>query len=101
LGKVLRVHSRAIDTAARYGGDEFALVLPEAGAPAARRVGERIRERLGSDGEYPSVTVSVGTAVFPQDGRTVEELFDAADRSLYGMKGNGRLMGLSRIAACL
>ena len=101
LGKVLRVHSRAIDTAARYGGDEFALVLPEAGAPAARRVGERIRERLSSDGEYPSVTVSVGMAVFPQDGRTVEELFDAADRSLYGMKGNGRIMGLSRIAACL
>ena len=101
LGNVLRVHSRAIDTAARYGGDEFALVLPEAGAQAARRVGERIRERLSADGEFPSVTVSVGTAVFPQDGRTVEELFDAADRSLYGMKRGGRLMGLSRIAACL
>lgn len=101
LGKVLRVHSRAIDTAARYGGDEFALVLPEAGSQAAERVAERIRERLGSDGEHPAVTVSVGTAVFPQDGRTVEELFDAADRSLYGMKRGGRLMGLSRIAACL
>jgi diguanylate cyclase (GGDEF)-like protein len=101
LGNVLRVHSRAIDTAARYGGDEFALVLPEAGAQAAQRVGERIRERLSADGKFPSVTVSVGTAVFPQDGRTVEELFDAADRSLYGMKRSGRLMGLSRIAACL
>jgi diguanylate cyclase (GGDEF)-like protein len=101
LGNVLRLHSRAIDTAARYGGDEFALVLPEAGAQAARRVGERIRERLSADGENPSVTVSVGTAVFPQDGRTVEELFDAADRSLYGMKRGGRIMGLSRIAACL
>jgi diguanylate cyclase (GGDEF)-like protein len=101
LGNVLRVHSRAIDTAARYGGDEFALVLPEAGAQAARRVGERIRERLGTDGENPPVTVSVGAAVFPQDGRTVEELFDAADRSLYGMKGGGKIMGLSRIAACL
>jgi diguanylate cyclase (GGDEF)-like protein len=100
LGNVLRLHSRAIDTAARYGGDEFALVLPEAGAQAAKRVGERIRERLSADGEYPSVTVSVGTAVFPHDGRTVEELFDAADRNLYGMKRNG-IMGLSRIAACL
>ena len=100
LGNVLRVHSRAIDTAARYGGDEFALVLPEAGSQAARRVGERIRERLSSDGEYPPITVSVGTAVFPQDGRTVEELFDAADRNLYGMKRGG-IMGLSRIAACL
>jgi diguanylate cyclase (GGDEF)-like protein len=101
LGNVLRVHSRAIDTAARYGGDEFALVLPEAGAPAARRVGERIRERLSADGEDPPVTVSVGAAVFPQDGRTVEELFDAADRSLYGMKRGSKIMGLSRIAACL
>ena len=100
LGNVLRLHSRAIDTAARYGGDEFALVLPEAGAQAARRVAERIRERLSADGEYPNVTVSVGTAVFPQDGRTVEELFDAADRNLYGMKRGG-IMGLSRIAACL
>jgi diguanylate cyclase (GGDEF)-like protein len=101
LGSVLRMHSRAIDTAARYGGDEFALVLPEAGAQAASRVGERIRERLGADGEDPPVTVSVGAAVFPQDGRTVEELFDAADRSLYGMKRGGRIIGLSRIAACL
>ena len=100
LGNVLRLHSRAIDTAARYGGDEFALVLPEAGAQAARRVAERIRERLSADGEYPNITVSVGTAVFPQDGRTVEELFDAADRNLYGMKRGG-IMGLSRIAACL
>ena len=100
LGNVLRLHSRAIDTAARYGGDEFALVLPEAGVQAARRVGERIRERLSADGEYPPVTVSVGTAVFPQDGRTVEELFDAADRNLYGMKRGG-IMGFSRIAACL
>ncbi len=101
LGNVLRVHCRAIDTAARYGGDEFALILPEAGGQAAQRVGERIRERLGSDGEQPSVTVSVGTAVFPQDGRTVEELLEAADRSLYGMKRGSRIMGLSRIAACL
>ncbi len=101
LGNVLRLHCRAIDTAARYGGDEFALVLPEAGAPAAKRVGERIRERLSADGEDPAVTVSVGTAVFPQDGRTVEQLLEAADRSLYGMKRGSRIMGLSRIAACL
>lgn len=101
LGNVLRLHCRAIDTAARYGGDEFALVLPEASAPAAKRVGERIRERLSTDGEDPAVTVSVGTAVFPQDGRTVEQLLEAADRSLYGMKRGSRIMGLSRIAACL
>ena len=53
LGNVLRVNSRIMDTAARYGGDEFALVLPEADPQAAERVGRRICERLASDGEAP------------------------------------------------
>ena len=57
-----------MDTAARYGGDEFALVLPEAGAEAARSVGQRICERLATDTEQPRLTVSVGAAVYPQDG---------------------------------
>src|SRR5260370_20473664 len=95
LGNVLRMHSRAIDTAARYGGDEFALVLPEAGAQAASRVGERIRERLGADGEDPPVTGSVGAGGFPQDGRTVEEVVDAADRRLLRMKRCGTSIGVS------
>ncbi|MBZ5698918.1 MAG: GGDEF domain-containing protein [Acidobacteriia bacterium] len=102
LANVLRVHSRAMDTAARYGGDEFAVVLPEAGAEAAASVSQRICERLAKDGEVPHVTVSVGAAVFPRDGETIDALFNAADRALYGMKG--RLDGihtLARIAACL
>src|SRR5882672_9242627 len=53
LGDVLRIHCRAIDTAARYGGDEFALVLPEAQEDEARRVASRIREVLASDDEQP------------------------------------------------
>src|SRR5256886_8710170 len=51
IGKVLRSHSRAIDTPARYGGDEFALVLPEAGKDIATRVVTRIRERLAAEAE--------------------------------------------------
>jgi diguanylate cyclase (GGDEF)-like protein len=102
LGNVLRIHSRAIDTAARYGGDEFALVLPEAGAAAAESVGQRICDRLAADGETPNITVSVGASVFPQDGQTIEELLDAADRALYKMKHRGsRTLSLARIAACL
>jgi diguanylate cyclase (GGDEF)-like protein len=102
LANVLRVHSRAMDTAARYGGDEFAVVLPEAGAEAAASVSQRICERLAKDGEVPHVTVSIGAAVFPRDGETIDALFNAADRALYGMKGRtDGIPTLARIAACL
>jgi diguanylate cyclase (GGDEF)-like protein len=102
LANVLRIHSRAMDTAARYGGDEFAVVLPEAGEEAAASVSRRICERLAKDGEFPHVTVSVGAAVFPRDGETIDGLFDAADRALYGMKRQpDGIRSLTRIAACL
>jgi len=102
LASVLRIHSRAMDTAARYGGDEFAVVLPEAGEEAAVSVSRRICERLEKDGELPRVTVSVGAAVFPRDGESIEELFNAADRALYGMKRRpDGIHALARIAACL
>ncbi|MBZ5643198.1 MAG: GGDEF domain-containing protein [Acidobacteriia bacterium] len=102
LASVLRVHSRAMDTAARYGGDEFAVVLPEAGEEAASAVGRRICERLSKDGEFPQISVSVGAAVFPRDGETIDALFNAADRALYSMKGRtSGMQTLARIAACL
>ncbi len=102
LANVLRVHSRAMDTAARYGGDEFAVVLTEAGEEASSSVSRRICERLAKDGEFPQVTVSVGAAIFPRDGETIDALFNAADRALYGMKGRSSgIHSLARIAACL
>jgi len=65
-------------------------------------VARRVRERLAHDGELPRLSVSVGTAVFPQDGETIEQLLNAADRGLYGMKNrSGGVATLSRIAACL
>jgi diguanylate cyclase (GGDEF)-like protein len=103
LGKVLSNHSRAIDTPARYGGDEFALVLPEAGRDVASRVVARVREKLSAEAERPALSVSAGVAAYPEDGDTPEELLGAADRALYGMKhrGKGSIQNLKRIAACL
>jgi diguanylate cyclase (GGDEF)-like protein len=87
LANILRIHSRAVDTAARYGGDEFALVLPETESHAAQRVADRIAERLRTDGDEPPVTVSTGIAVYPRDGKTIEQLLAAADHALYQEKG--------------
>jgi diguanylate cyclase (GGDEF)-like protein len=102
LGKILRNHSRAIDTPARYGGDEFAVVLPEAPKEVAARVSARIRERLASEMEEPRLSVSAGLAAYPEDGDTAEKLLAAADRTLYRMKHRGHAINsITRIAACL
>src|SRR6266849_3973362 len=86
LGDVLRIHCRAIDTAARYGGDEFALVLPEAQEDEARRVASRIREVLASDDEQPPLSASIGISVYRGDGERIEKLLSEADRDLYSEK---------------
>jgi diguanylate cyclase (GGDEF)-like protein len=102
LGAVLRSISRSIDTPARYGGDEFALILPESGAGEAEQAAARICERLIQDGQEPSISVSVGQAVYPADGRSIEQLLSAADIALYKMKGRGqKKLRLGHVAACL
>ncbi len=93
LANIFRVHCRSIDTAARYGGDEFGLVLPETGEKEARRAAVRICSELADDGQQPTLSVSVGVAVYPSDGVTTEQLLRAADRDLYGMKTRkGRIL---------
>ena len=86
VADLLRLHCRSIDTAARYGGDEFALVLPESGELAAQQVADRIRDRLEADEEIPRLSLSIGLATFPQCGNSVQQLLESADRALYTMK---------------
>ena len=86
LADVLRIHCRAVDTAARYGGDEFALVLPETQEEEARRVANRIAEVLASDEEKPALSVSIGVSIYRGDGERIEKLLSEADRDLYAEK---------------
>jgi diguanylate cyclase (GGDEF)-like protein/putative nucleotidyltransferase with HDIG domain len=93
VARVLRESSRSNDLVARYGGDEFALVLPETDAENARIIAQRIKTRMDSEGFHFAgntstlpVGLSLGVATFPQDGRTRSELLAAADVNLYSAK---------------
>ncbi len=86
MAEVLYLSCRDIDTPARYGGDEFGLVLPETSSEDARRVAQRISQRLAEDAEIPRLSASVGVAEYPRDGSTIENLLSAADQALYETK---------------
>lgn len=86
VAEVLHLSCRETDTAARYGGDEFALVLTESSGASAKFVAQRILQRLTQDAEEPRLSVSIGVAEYPRDGTTIEHLLSAADQALYSDK---------------
>ena len=97
FGHLLREHARTEDIPCRYGGEEFTLILPEAGKEAAlqcaARLGEKVRQLhvhyLGK--ELPAVTVSIGIAVYRRGGSDgAEHLLRRADEALYQAKREGR-----------
>ncbi len=95
LGGVIRSSIRAVDSAYRYGGDEFTVLLPETDFRGAFVVAEKIRTGAEEIGERTarlgvSTGVSIGLAAFPEDGSTADELMLAADRALYTAKAAGK-----------
>src|SRR5438132_3361489 len=74
VADTLRVNCRAIDTAARYGGDEFALVLPETEQDEAERVVQRIHTVMAEDKEQPPLSASIGISIYRGDGERIERL---------------------------
>jgi diguanylate cyclase (GGDEF)-like protein len=89
----MRVAVRSVDFPARYGGEEFAVIVPQIDAAAMAMVAERIRfavEVMPAPADGARLTVSIGAALYPIDGRTVDGLFHAADERLYQAKGEGR-----------
>jgi len=100
LAQVVLAELRASDTLAKYGGDEFVVILPQTRREGARILAERIRAAVVAS-EFPGeedgvrITTSMGIAQFPDDGETTRDLLEAADRALYEAKRTGR----NRVAA--
>jgi len=92
VARAIRVTVRAVDFPARYGGEEFAVIVPRIDAAALASMAERIRVAVEAmparDGAR--LTISIGAAIYPLDGKTIDDLFHTADERLYQAKRDGR-----------
>jgi diguanylate cyclase (GGDEF)-like protein len=95
IAATIKAHVRASDVVARYGGDEFVVLMPDTPPDHAELVARRVvagilqRQHDMSDGSHVNVGCSAGLAVYPADGRTSAQLLQAADAAMYAVKRTG------------
>lgn len=96
VGELIRNTLREIDVVARFGGDEFTVILPQTGAEGAETIAERIRRRvegavfLETLQHRVRITASLGIACFPEHGQDKDQLIQKADEAMYRVKGKGK-----------
>jgi len=97
FAKTVTQSMRETNLVARFGGEEFVVLLPDTGAKACHMVAERIRKAVahmtvpsGTDKPLPQITVSLGVAVYPDHGTSLDDVLQASDRALYESKRAGR-----------
>jgi len=89
LASIARECIRESDSLGRYGGDEFLIVLPKSSLSTALTISERFRDNIDKKTQ-PHFTVSIGLSTYPEDGKTLKDLLDVADKGLYLSKEKGR-----------
>ncbi|MBX7256780.1 MAG: GGDEF domain-containing protein, partial [Candidatus Hydrogenedentes bacterium] len=96
LGHFIHTHVRASDIACRFGGEEFAIIMPDSSIEDAGRRADNLIEGVRTMSIHhggvtlPAITLSIGVSAFPEHGGTSEELLSAADHALYRAKESGR-----------
>jgi diguanylate cyclase (GGDEF)-like protein len=104
VAEVIQSGIRTIDSAARFGGDEFVVLLPETDPKGGFVVAEKLRDsiskaRLDANGRPVQSTASIGVVAYPDDGESAEELLMAADATMYESKHKGKNRVAGRVPA--